>query len=979
MFDARSAKPKFRQGASQSKCLVNLDDYYLAMTTIGVFEEEAVFVGLDGDDEDEFVQVKIDEATQDIVDDSDDAIFFKNVSSNAVPRHDSAMRVMVYGCIWFALISSCLFLKAAFPGPYDLDLQHESKALAVMVPITPSSTPLKVNKSYTVLDDKSFQNLTSINEKVLLVYASRDEKLLLNKVSSGISSDSQVAIVDCSENSFCRKQMVQALPTLRLMEYGHLLEEAADAKLDSKDLVVRLIERQGHRQLSNQTINGIFTRSRSFAFVKSNASLKPSRFEKSGLLVVDKKNAFASIRSRRFNRTELVSSKTRAALEPIYSPRRTSMGSSTVGAAGLQQQQQQPPRRRRMESQMLAVMKPTISFKAPKLSKAIMSKPDALAQSVSSDERTGLLQIPRAMKPDIPVAISSASIQTLVIEPAKSLIAAQPDLTPVMSRKPKHKRKQKKRRKRERKSGKVETQPSSDDDGQNEQTGHIDSIQYLTRSTFESVINGDQPVFVNFFIHWCKWCSFHPIPTWKKLGEHVAQSSMPVVIAAVDCLDFENVKFCLEQGVSDLATLRWYDRGTVVDYDKSKEGRSENELFTFIKRKFVADGRSESHNSMILSTMGMNNPTTTSSSTLSASNTLPPQQWIQMYRELEAFHQQYGTTNVPTCCSSIKKQQRKNPAITNPDTEDATIFSPKLINWVKTQRQLLAHADSSNVKRAWLDRLGFEWRLQNKRRTNDEALEEACNSNGNRAPMSAWMIKYLRLVDFQKQFGHTRVPQRYKIDRSLGEWVQRQRYLQSTGGLPKGRKDLLDKLGFTWNAITDQLKCRKDKWMEHYQEFCLYVEKGDLDAPPNEELRRWVCEQRRAYLRNALKGQQKELLDKVEFMTVIGVSKQVQQLDTATASQVSESSDDDSQVEQPLQRGPKKQQDGVMTDATKNDKENVPAPLKLNQLLSGKQGTPNKSSRTFGKSVSSTAPEKGLCVLSYVCALEASHLPKALG
>lgn len=62
-----------------------------------------------------------------------------------------------------------------------------------------------------------------------------------------------------------------------------------------------------------------------------------------------------------------------------------------------------------------------------------------------------------------------------------------------------------------------------------------------------------------------------------------------------------------------------------------------------------------------------------------------------------------------------------------------------------------------------------------------------------------WLVKYNKLVDFHREYGHCVVPRTYK-DKSLAIFVNKQRALYKDGILKNGRKKLLEELQFVWKV-----------------------------------------------------------------------------------------------------------------------------------------------------------------------------------
>ena len=76
------------------------------------------------------------------------------------------------------------------------------------------------------------------------------------------------------------------------------------------------------------------------------------------------------------------------------------------------------------------------------------------------------------------------------------------------------------------------------------------------------------------------------------------------------------------------------------------------------------------------------------------------------------------------------------------------------------------------------------------------------------APDFVWNDQFQRLLDYQKQHlkegkqksTSTVVPQHYPKDPQLAVWVKEQRQNRKNGILPGERVELLDSIGFVWDA-----------------------------------------------------------------------------------------------------------------------------------------------------------------------------------
>jgi len=197
--------------------------------------------------------------------------------------------------------------------------------------------------------------------------------------------------------------------------------------------------------------------------------------------------------------------------------------------------------------------------------------------------------------------------------------------------------------------------------------------------------------------------------------------------------------------------------------------------------------------------------------------------WLKWYRELEAYSQRHGNADVPR---------------TNSNT--------KLASWVWIQRirknkpygvQRILNVEEIEL----LDRLNFSW----DRRTTQWTQN---------------LAGFKRLVAENGNDG-------VEADRTgIGDWVKRQRKLQSEGQLPDERKVLLDEAGFEWqgNSITDR------RWLAKYNRLKLYFqENGNSDVPNrwknDPSLANWVSSQRERQKNEVLPEDRVRMLDALDF------------------------------------------------------------------------------------------------------------------
>jgi superfamily II DNA or RNA helicase len=124
--------------------------------------------------------------------------------------------------------------------------------------------------------------------------------------------------------------------------------------------------------------------------------------------------------------------------------------------------------------------------------------------------------------------------------------------------------------------------------------------------------------------------------------------------------------------------------------------------------------------------------------------------WEQMFAALAAYKQEHGDCRVP--------QEYK--------------LNTQLASWVSRQRGFYAQRKLSTDRIGRLEQLGFEW---------------------NRFE-SAWEQMFAALAAYKQEHGDCRVPQKYKSNPQLGQWVSTQRRRRDS--IPIERRQRLDALGF---------------------------------------------------------------------------------------------------------------------------------------------------------------------------------------
>ena len=144
-----------------------------------------------------------------------------------------------------------------------------------------------------------------------------------------------------------------------------------------------------------------------------------------------------------------------------------------------------------------------------------------------------------------------------------------------------------------------------------------------------------------------------------------------------------------------------------------------------------------------------------------------------------------------------------------------------------------------------MDSIGFVWKLHEK---------------------VPWLEMYQILVAYKKKHKNTTVPQKYVADLKLGDWVSRQRRFYSNKTLSTERTNLLESLGFVWDAFDS-------KWMEMYSRLIEYKKQNKSTRVPyfyseDPSFGKWVNDQRFVYKQGKLSGRRLKLLNSINFVWV---------------------------------------------------------------------------------------------------------------
>jgi hypothetical protein len=192
--------------------------------------------------------------------------------------------------------------------------------------------------------------------------------------------------------------------------------------------------------------------------------------------------------------------------------------------------------------------------------------------------------------------------------------------------------------------------------------------------------------------------------------------------------------------------------------------------------------------------------------------------WNSMLAELRKFREEYSHCRVPSAWPNNRA----------------------LANWVSVQRQRMKLKKLSPERVSILDELGFDWAIV---RANRADGPDATRHSPKTVATNLWPEMLAALVEYKGATGDCRVPQRWKRNRRLADWVADQRVAYHSGRLDPERERILSELGFDWDPITTRWETMFAQLVEYKKRF------GNTNVRSNSpeyfKLGNWVKIQRR--------------------------------------------------------------------------------------------------------------------------------------
>lgn len=201
--------------------------------------------------------------------------------------------------------------------------------------------------------------------------------------------------------------------------------------------------------------------------------------------------------------------------------------------------------------------------------------------------------------------------------------------------------------------------------------------------------------------------------------------------------------------------------------------------------------------------------------------------WDVWFGKLKAFKECFGHCNVETGWE-----------------EDSGLWS-----WVSAQRTRRNKGQLPLERVHLLEELGFVWDFQAQK------------------SQETWMKWYLELEGYTKEHGNPHVP-RSHANTKLASWVwiqrcRRDKCYGKSGRLTKDQIELLDRLGFRWDA-------REEQWQKQLEQLKQFKEQHghcnvELVADEDDNLLGWVNKQRSMLSKGKLDEERKNQLDAIGF------------------------------------------------------------------------------------------------------------------
>jgi hypothetical protein len=214
--------------------------------------------------------------------------------------------------------------------------------------------------------------------------------------------------------------------------------------------------------------------------------------------------------------------------------------------------------------------------------------------------------------------------------------------------------------------------------------------------------------------------------------------------------------------------------------------------------------------------------------------------WENRLLQLVKFKEKYGHVQVPA-----RYQQ-----------------NPQLGQWVTNQRSLHKSGKLKEERIDKLNEIGFSWEVGSEW----SRLPE----NGRVRVVNDWNDHLGKLLEFKEKHGHVLVPQRYKQNTQLGQWVADLRQRRKKGSLSEEQIAQLDEIDFTWKVGSGT---NDRQWEDNLLQLLEFKEKHGhmlVSSKEHPQLGKWVINQRQLRKNGSLKQDRIDKLNDVGFVWEVG-------------------------------------------------------------------------------------------------------------
>lgn len=182
----------------------------------------------------------------------------------------------------------------------------------------------------------------------------------------------------------------------------------------------------------------------------------------------------------------------------------------------------------------------------------------------------------------------------------------------------------------------------------------------------------------------------------------------------------------------------------------------------------------------------------------------------------------------------------------------------KLNRWLLTQRQAKKRGELSETRINALNEIGFVWQRSARHIGTHSQLSPADET----PIMRTWDEMLSELVDFFKLHGHCNVPADWTAQPELARWAAMQRRAKKQNQLTPEQVSQMEEIGFAWNTHDGGWDAMFAKLVEHLRP----MHNGKRrEAPPSDELKRWMLTQRQARKRGDLEPEREKRLTSIGF------------------------------------------------------------------------------------------------------------------